>query len=70
MYHNALTDNDSKNPEIIWFSNATKSGVEVLDEKCATYLTSRRTWRWLVILFHAILNNCKKPHFVPISPGR
>jgi Transposase IS4 len=43
-------------PEIILFYNGTKAGVDALDEKCSLYSTSRRTRRWPMALFHAILN--------------
>lgn len=38
-----------KEPEIISFYNSAKSGVDVIDEKCATYSTSRRCRRWPLV---------------------
>lgn len=56
MHHSDCVDDDSKKPEIILFYNETKAGVDALDEKCATYSTSRRTRRWPMVLFHTLLN--------------
>lgn len=56
MHHQCAVDTDTKKPEIILFYNETKSGVDALDEKCSLYSTSRRTRRWPMALFHAILN--------------
>lgn len=57
MHHDNKVDEDIKNkPDIILFYNSTKAGVDALDEKCATYSTSRRTRRWPMVLFHACLN--------------
>lgn len=35
--------------------NKTKSGVDVLDEMCATYSTSRKTRRWPLVIFFRLL---------------
>nr|CAH7727987.1 unnamed protein product [Callosobruchus chinensis] len=56
MHHNASVDGSTKKPEIILYYNGTKGGVDALDEKCARYSTSRRTRRWPMVLFHAILD--------------
>lgn len=45
-----------KKNDINLFYNSTKSGVDSVDQRCANYLTSRRTRRWLMTLFYAILN--------------
>lgn len=56
MHHGAVVDEESKKPEIILFYNDTKAGVDALDQKCSLYSTSRRTRRWPMAVFHAILN--------------
>lgn len=56
MHHTICVDEDTGKPEIIIYYNSTKAGVDALDEKCATYSTSRRTRRWPMVLFHAVLN--------------
>lgn len=48
MHHDAAIDQDTGDqpkPEITVFYNQTKSGVDVVDEKCVTYSTSRRCLR-------------------------
>lgn len=56
MHHSGSVNEESQKPEIIHFYNDTKSGVDALDAKCALYSTSRRTNRWPMAIFHAILN--------------
>ncbi|XP_050306964.1 uncharacterized protein LOC126743786 [Anthonomus grandis grandis] len=56
MRHDNSVNETTKKPEIIPFSNETKFGVEALDAKCALYLVSRRTNRWPMAIFFAILN--------------
>jgi hypothetical protein len=43
-------------PEIVTYYNSTKSGVDVIDEKCGTYSTSRRCRRWPLVLFYRLLD--------------
>ena len=47
---------DKKKPEVITMYNKTKSGVDVLDEMCATYSTSRKTRRWPLVIFFRLLD--------------
>lgn len=56
MHHNQGIDEETEKPEIIAFYNATKGGVDALDEKCTVYSTSRRTNRWPVCIFYTLLN--------------
>lgn len=56
MHHAESTDIETGKPEIIALYNDTKSGVDTLDKKCANYSTNRRTNRWPLALFYAILN--------------
>lgn len=43
-------DNNSK-LEIILFYNKIKTGVETIDEMCATYSVLRKVMRWPLVLF-------------------
>lgn len=45
-----------KLPEIICFYNSTKGGVDSLDQKCACYNVSRRSRRWPLTIFYAMVN--------------
>lgn len=59
MHFDAAIDvetGDMRKPEIITFYNSTKSGVDVVDEKCGTYSTSRRCLRWPLVLFYRLLD--------------
>lgn len=56
MHHSVNDTTDSGKPEIIEFYNGTKGAVDSLDQKCATYSVSRRTRRWPMALFGAIMN--------------
>lgn len=59
MHHDNTIDHSSGNelkPEIVTYYNSTKSGVDVIDEKCATYSTSRRCRRWPLVLFYRLLD--------------
>ncbi|XP_050300110.1 piggyBac transposable element-derived protein 4-like [Anthonomus grandis grandis] len=56
MHNDNVVDDSSKKPDIVLFYNDTKAGVDALDQKCATYSTSRRTRRWSMVIFHMILN--------------
>lgn len=54
MHHSRTEDNGK--PEIINYYNATKSGVDTLDMKCANYGCNRRTRRWPMAIFFTLLN--------------
>lgn len=56
MHHDKSVDRESGKPEIIQFYNSTKGGVDSLDQKCANYSVSRRTQRWPLVIFSAIMN--------------
>ncbi|XP_049308060.1 piggyBac transposable element-derived protein 4-like isoform X1 [Bactrocera dorsalis] len=52
LHHSAETRADQKKkPEIIHHYNATKAGVDALDQLVATYTCKRQTKRWPVALF-------------------
>ncbi|XP_066251428.1 piggyBac transposable element-derived protein 4-like [Euwallacea similis] len=55
MHHDNSVDQESKKPEIIAFYNATKGGVDALDQKCALYSSSRRCRRWPLVIWYAIM---------------
>ena len=56
MHHSQEDDPETGKPEIISFYNLTKSGVDALDQKCATYTASRRTRRWPMAIFFALVD--------------
>ncbi|KAJ8867695.1 hypothetical protein PR048_031498 [Dryococelus australis] len=56
MHHNAETNEDSGKPDIIEFYNSTKGGFDSLDQKCACYSIGRRTRRWPMAIFYAMLD--------------
>jgi len=56
MHHQPGHDEEVDKPEIVSFYNMTKGGVDALDQKCANYSTSRRTQRWPMAIFYAILD--------------
>lgn len=55
-HHDDKVDEKTKKPDIILFYNSTKAGVDALDQKCANYTTSRRSRRWPMTIFYALLN--------------
>lgn len=56
MHHSNEIDQSTKKPEIIMFYNTTKGGVDALDEKCTIYSAQRRSRRWPLTIFYALLN--------------
>ena len=56
MHHSEQLDEESGKPEIIEYYNMTKGGVDSLDQKCATYTASRRTRRWPMAIFFALVD--------------
>nr|XP_022908427.1 uncharacterized protein LOC111419790 [Onthophagus taurus] len=56
MHQDQKINKENKKPDIITDYNNTKAGVDALDQLCANYSVSRRTRRWPMIIFYAILN--------------
>lgn len=56
MHHSKYTDMTNNKPEIISFYNATKSGVDTMDMKCANYSPNRRTRRWPLAIFYYLIS--------------
>ncbi|XP_033221218.1 piggyBac transposable element-derived protein 4-like [Belonocnema kinseyi] len=56
MHYDGVVNDDSKLPEIIEFYNVTKGGVDVLDKLCHPYTTKRKTNRWPMRYFCAVLD--------------
>lgn len=56
MHHTASVDQNTKKPEMILYYNETKIGVDLLDQRCSNYSTSRRTQRWPVTIFYRMLD--------------
>ena len=55
MHHTKHIEESGK-PEIIELYNTTKSGVDSLDQKVANYTVHRRTRRWPLAIFYALLD--------------
>lgn len=64
MHDSIETDNENNKPAIVCYYNSTKSGVDVLDMKCANYAANRRTRRWPVAVFYTILNIASVNSFI------
>ena len=47
---------DDKKPDIITFYNATKGGVDMVDQMAGEYDTSRNSRRWPLTVFYSLLN--------------
>ena len=47
---------DDKKPDIITFYNATKGGVDMVDQMAGEYDTSRNSRRWPMTVFYSMLN--------------
>ncbi|KAJ8891189.1 hypothetical protein PR048_010704 [Dryococelus australis] len=56
MHHSKYTDATNTKPEIVSFYNATKSGVDTMDLKCANYSPNRRTRRWPLAIFDYMIS--------------
>jgi len=37
MHHDASVDTETKKPEIVYFYNSTKGGVDTVDQVCGNY---------------------------------
>lgn len=51
-----VSNRDNKKTQIILDYNATKGGVDTLDKLISDYTYKRKTNRWLIIVFHSILD--------------
>ena len=47
---------DARKPEIITFFNATKGGVDTVDQMSSLYNCARNTRRWPMVIFYRLLN--------------
>lgn len=56
MHHNKSFDTETQKPTIITDYNMSKGGVDSLDKMCANYSTARKTHRWPMRLFYALLD--------------
>lgn len=56
MHKNSSVDKDSNIPEVVTFYNATKGGVDTLDQLCHTYTTARKSRRWPLRVFFGMLD--------------
>lgn len=56
MHHTSTIDPETNKSVIIVDYNATKGGLDALDEKCTVYSTNRRTRRWPMAIFFQLVN--------------
>lgn len=56
MHDTNEIDNETGKPIVIMDYNATKSGVDTVDQKCANYSTKRKTRRWPMAVFYRFLD--------------
>ena len=47
---------DDFKPEIITFYNASKAGVDIVDQMCSTYNCAENTRRRPMVVFYSLLN--------------
>ncbi|UYV83718.1 hypothetical protein LAZ67_23002315, partial [Cordylochernes scorpioides] len=56
MHHNNKSDETTGKPDIIMDYNLTKGGVDTIDQMVSNFSTSRRSRRWPLALFYALLD--------------
>lgn len=56
MHDTNKIDNETGKPIAIMDYNATKSSVDTMDQKCASYSTQRKTRRWPMAVFYRFLD--------------
>lgn len=56
MHEEASINDETQKPVIIHDYNATKGGVDTVDQLCGNYSVSRRTRRWPLCLFFQLIN--------------
>lgn len=49
-------DGPQDKPEIIFYYNITKGGVDTMDKMLSQYTTKRKTYRWPLALFYNFLD--------------
>lgn len=64
MHHSSEMNEEKQKPEIICFYNETKCGVDLIDMKCSTYSSSRRTRRWPLAVFYRMVSIASVNAFV------
>lgn len=56
MHDSGVTDEATQKPEIILDYNATKGAVDTVDQMCGSYSVARKTRRWPLVIFYALLD--------------
>ncbi|XP_035215097.1 uncharacterized protein LOC118188710 [Stegodyphus dumicola] len=58
MHHDDVTDEsrEKNKPQMITFYNATKSGVDTVDQLCSTYNVARKANRCPMVIFYNMMN--------------
>ena len=52
----AVDDTPKRKPEMVWYYNRTKGGVDKMDQLAHTYTVKRRTKRWPLVVFMNLLD--------------
>ena len=55
MHHNDNFEVETRKPEIVMY-NATKGGVDSMDQMCHAVTTKQKTNRWPILLFYNVLD--------------
>ena len=56
MHYDDNFDVETRKPEIVMSYNATKGGVDSMDQMCHAVTTKRKTNRWPMLLFYNVLD--------------
>ncbi|GFS07837.1 PiggyBac transposable element-derived protein 4 [Elysia marginata] len=56
MHHDDSFDIECRKPEMVMSYNATKGGVDTMDQMCHALTTKRKTNRWPMLLFYNLLD--------------
>ena len=52
----AIVEEDKRKPEIVHYYNATKGGIDTIDQMARAYSAKRGTRRWPLSLFHTLID--------------
>ena len=63
-HHTTKIDETTNKPEVVLFYNQTKSGTDKFDQLCKTYTVARKTRRWPLRIFYAMLDQSAVNAFI------
>lgn len=55
--YNTDTNLENQKPNLILFYNSNKGGTDTFDQRCRNYTVARKTNRWPLKIFYAILDH-------------